>query len=70
MPVLDDHGAASVGVVSGPVAQLLEQNYAILNQFKQNMAQYKVGHPRHSFECMMAKDTHTILDHGMACCLS
>ena len=29
--------------MASPVAQLLEQNYAILNQFKQNMAQYKVN---------------------------
>lgn len=40
---LDDHGSTSVGVVSGPIAHLLEQNYAVLNQFKQNMAQYKVN---------------------------
>ena len=26
-----------------PVPQLLEQNYAILNQFKQNMAQYRIA---------------------------
>ena len=28
--------------VGGPVAQLLEQNLAILFQYKQNMAAYKV----------------------------
>ncbi|KAK9909270.1 hypothetical protein WJX75_009873 [Coccomyxa subellipsoidea] len=43
MPQLDDHGAGTVGGVGGPLAQLLEQNYAILNQFKQNMAAYKVN---------------------------
>ena len=40
---LDDHGAGTVGVVGGPLSQLLEQNYAILNQFKQNMEVYKVN---------------------------
>ena len=40
---LDDHGAVTVGVVGGPLSQLLEQNYAILNQFKQNMEVYKVN---------------------------
>ena len=39
---LDDHGAGTVGVVGGPLSQLLEQNYAILNQFKQNMEVYNV----------------------------
>ena len=29
--------------MASTVAQLLEQNYAILNQFKQNMAHYKVN---------------------------
>jgi hypothetical protein len=43
MPQLDDHGAGTVGGVGGPLAHLLEQNYAILNQFKQNMAAYKVN---------------------------
>lgn len=43
MPQLDDHGAGTVGGVGGPLAQLLEQNYAILNHFKQNMAAYKVN---------------------------
>ncbi|KAK9824297.1 hypothetical protein WJX72_009233 [[Myrmecia] bisecta] len=33
----------TVGGVAGPLAALLEQNYAILNSFKQNMAQYKVN---------------------------
>ena len=40
-PGMDEPGSAP-GMTS-PVAQLLEQNYAILNQFKQNMAQYKVN---------------------------
>lgn len=40
---LDDHGAGTVGVVGGHLSQLLEQNYAILNQFKQNMEVYKVN---------------------------
>ena len=42
MPLLDDHGSHSVGMVGGPMAHLLEQNYLILNQYKQNMQQYKV----------------------------
>ena len=43
MPTLDDHGAGTVGGVGGPMAQLLEQNYLLLNQYKQNMQQYKVS---------------------------
>jgi Protein of unknown function (DUF3755) len=35
-------GSGSVGGVGGPIATLLEQNYAILQQFKQNMSFYKV----------------------------
>ncbi len=41
-PPLDDHGAASVGVVSGPIATLLDSNYAILNQLKVNMQHCRV----------------------------
>lgn len=39
---LDDHGAATVGVVGGPIATLLESNYAILNQLKINMQHCRV----------------------------
>lgn len=39
---LDDHGATSVGVVSGPIATLLDSNYAILNQLKVNMQHCRV----------------------------
>lgn len=39
---LDDHGASSVGGVGGPVAGLLESNYALLNQFKANMQACRV----------------------------
>jgi hypothetical protein len=43
MPALDDHGAGSVGGLGGPLAQLLEANYALLNQFKANMTAYKAN---------------------------
>ena len=39
---LDDHTSSALGVVAGPMGNLLEQNYLILNQYKQNMQQYKV----------------------------
>lgn len=39
---LDDHGAATVGVVGGPIATLLDSNYAILNQLKINMQHCRV----------------------------
>ncbi|KAK9805318.1 hypothetical protein WJX73_001608 [Symbiochloris irregularis] len=42
-PGFDDHGSATVGAMGGPIAQLLEQNYAVLNQFKRNMAHCKVS---------------------------
>ena len=38
----DDHSSSTLGMVSGPMGSLLEQNYLILNQYKQNMQQYKV----------------------------
>lgn len=56
MPALDDHGAGStVGGVGGPLAALLEANYALLNQFKANMAAYKARQllgPAHSHACL------------------
>lgn len=39
---MDDHGAATVGVVGGPIATLLDSNYAVLNQLKINMQQCRV----------------------------
>lgn len=39
---LDDHGSGGVGSVGGPIDALLDQNYNILNQFKANMAVYRV----------------------------
>lgn len=38
---LPNHGAAMTGGVEGPVADLLEQNYAIFQEYKKNMAIYK-----------------------------
>jgi len=38
---LPDHGAATTGGMEGPVADLLERNYAIFQEYKQNMAIYK-----------------------------
>ena len=52
MPMLDDHGGASVGGIGGPVGQLLDQNLTYLNQFRTNMHCFKVqlllatGHAR------------------------
>ncbi|KAK9827668.1 hypothetical protein WJX81_005475 [Elliptochloris bilobata] len=40
---LPNHGAATTGGVGGPVADLLEQNYAIFQEYKANMAIYKVA---------------------------
>lgn len=40
---LDDHGSSGVGSIGGPIDALLDQNYAILNEFKANMAVYKVA---------------------------
>ena len=42
MPMLDDHGAGSVGGIGGPIGQLLDQNLAYLNQFRTNMQCFKV----------------------------
>ena len=42
MPMLDDHGGASVGGIGGPIGQLLDQNLAYLNQFRTNMQCFKV----------------------------
>ncbi|KAK9839550.1 hypothetical protein WJX84_001507 [Apatococcus fuscideae] len=43
MPMLDDHGGASVGGIGGPIGQLLDQNLAYLNQFRTNMQCFKVN---------------------------
>lgn len=43
IPSMGDHTLSTVGVVGGPMSHLLEQNYLILNQYKQNMQQYKVN---------------------------
>ena len=43
IPSMGDHTSNTVGVVGGPMSHLLEQNYLILNQYKQNMQQYKVN---------------------------
>ena len=40
---LDDHGSGGVGGVGGPIAALLQTNYAILDQFKANMQAWQVG---------------------------
>lgn len=41
---LDNHGSSGVGSIGGPIDALLDQNYAILNQFKSNMAAYKASY--------------------------
>ncbi|KAK9835521.1 hypothetical protein WJX74_002231 [Apatococcus lobatus] len=43
LPMLDDHGGASVGGIGGPIGQLLDQNLAYLNQFRTNMQCFKVN---------------------------
>jgi len=42
LPGVGEHGSGGAGAAGGPMAHLLEQNYLILNQYKQNMQQYKV----------------------------
>lgn len=42
-------------IVDGPIAQLLEANYGILNQFRANMAAFKVG-----FMCLVFKSSQVL----------